>query len=164
MKNREWKSEWMKSLASLGLLAALALSTTLATPALAQGNGSRRLVVPLTDPSQPVKLEVGLMMGSIRIEAHEGSEVIVTATMEEVEEEIEQVDGMFRIPNTGMGLEIEERNNRVEISTGMMSREIELSILVPRETSMEASTVNGGVIVVEGVTGELELNNVNGPI
>lgn len=146
------------------LVAGLVLGATLPAPAAAQANAVQRLVVPLTDPSQPVRLEVGLMMGSIRVEAYEGTEVIVTATMEEVEEEIEQVDGMFRIPNSGIGLEIEERNNRVEISTGLMNREMELSIQVPRQTSIEASTVNGGVIVVEGVSGELELNNVNGPI
>lgn len=165
---RVWKSETRKSsriqAAPAVLVLAAAAALCVAAPVAAQGNGSQRLVVPLSDPAEPARLEVGLLMGSIRVEAHEGAEVIVEVTTEKVDEHVEQVDGMFRIPNTSLGLEIEERNNRVEISTGIMNRQMDLKILVPRRTSMEVATVNGGEIVVEGVTGELELDNVNGPI
>ena len=133
---------------------------------------AERLVVPLSDPSKPAAIEVSLVSGSIRVTGSATKEVVIDARSEdegEAEEREERPEsgdrqGMKRIPNTALGLEAEEENNRVSISADSWSREISLRIEVPAGSSLELSTVNGGDIEVEGVTGELELSNTNGEI
>jgi hypothetical protein len=72
--------------------------------------------------------------------------------------------GMRRIPNAAIGLEVEEKGNRVEIGAESWARPIDLRIEVPRASSVEASTVNDGDLVVRGLSGEISLSNTNGEI
>lgn len=145
----------------------LLLLTALAATVSAQ---SETVAVPLSDPSQPAFVEAGLVTGSIRVEAYDGDEVLVevTSDMEPIggsgEGEKATRGGLRRVRGTGLGLEVEEEDNQVEISTDSWKRAVDLRLRVPRRTSLRLSTVNGGSIAVSGVTGELELSNVNGPI
>ena len=128
-----------------------------------------KVSIPLTDPNRPVFLKVGLISGSILVKGGAGKEVIVEArsSMEDEDEPKEKRSGsMKRIPNTSMGLTAEEEDNTVTVGTGMrgVSRKIDLIIQVPAKCSMTLSTVNGGDIDVESVTGDLEINNTNGSI
>jgi len=130
---------------------------------------AERLVVPLTDPTKPAAIEVSLVSGSIRVTGSATKEVVIDARSEDEgkisrDRDREERQGMRRIPNTALGLEAEEEDNRVSISADSWSRGIELQIEVPAGSSLELSTVNGGDIEVEGVTGELELSNTNGEI
>ena len=43
-------------------------------------------------------------------------------------------------------------------------RDTDLTIQVPVKTSLKLSCINGGDIVVEGVSGEIEVNNTNGGV
>jgi hypothetical protein len=72
--------------------------------------------------------------------------------------------GMRRIPNQSFGLSVEERDNEVEISAESWRVATDLRVLVPASTRLEISCVNSGDIKVEGVTGDMELSNVNGNI
>ena len=45
-----------------------------------------------------------------------------------------------------------------------LNENVDLEVRVPRRTSVHASLVNGGDIVITGVTGEHELSNVNGDV
>lgn len=72
--------------------------------------------------------------------------------------------GMKRIPNHSFGLRVEEDNNEVEVSADSWRVAMDLRILVPANTRLEVSCVNSGDIKVEGVTGDMELSNVNGSI
>lgn len=127
-------------------------------------NGAKQVVVPLSEPGQPGSLESSLIQGSIRVEGYDGDTVIVDATPRKMEEQPERVDGMLRIPNSSLGLTIEEKNNEVTVSADWMSQAIALVIRVPRQTSLNLSCVNHCELEVDGVTGDLELSNVNGPI
>jgi hypothetical protein len=70
--------------------------------------------------------------------------------------------GLRRIPNPTRELSAEEEDNEVAVRSG--HRPVDLRITVPAASSLWLSTVSGGVVDVEGVTGELELHNTNGPI
>ncbi len=124
------------------------------------------IVVPLSSPGEPAVLEAGLMNGSISVTAYDGTEVIVETSLEEDDDASDRRDkgGLKRIPNNSIGLTIEERNNRVEISGDWSSRSVNLVVRVPRRTSLNLSTVNSGDIEVSGVVGDHELSNVNGAI
>jgi hypothetical protein len=179
----EEKEETMRQRSLWILILALLLVGAARLPAQ---DGSNRIVVPLSEPGEPARLSASLVQGTIVVEAYDGAEVIVeTRHRSDDDEDCEDCDhdsdseddsddsddegrrstaGLRRIPNMNVGLTAEERNNRVEISSESWNRRVDLVIQVPRRTSLELSTVNGGELRVTGVEGDHELQNTNGGI
>ncbi|MCB9378446.1 MAG: DUF4097 family beta strand repeat protein [Holophagales bacterium] len=156
----------MKRKIYLGL-AMLALWT--GSAALAAGASTERLTVPLTDPARPAHVEVGLVMGGVKVVGAAVKEVTIEANVRDDEGDEERAAkpgraGMKRIPNSSFGLEAEEKDNRVEISSRSWAQAVDLVVTVPAGSSLELSTVNDGDLIVEGVEGELALHNTNGEI
>jgi hypothetical protein len=146
----------------LGAALAAALGAVLAAAAFAQE--TRQVVVPLSDPNGPVTLHADLLNGSISVTGYEGTEVLIETTIDAEEDEGEEHAGLRRIPNTSVGLTVEERANTVSIESDWSARSTHLIIKVPRRTSVHLATVNDGDLEVTGVTGDHELENVNGAI
>lgn len=162
------------------ILMGLALLICAALLGYAQDTKTDRAVVPLTDPSKPVLIKAEVLTGSINVKGYEGKEVIVEAKVrersltdegEEYEEQEEDQDekdkasriaGMKRIGYASTGLEVEETNNVVSISTESWKHAVDITIQTPRASSLELHTTNDGNIFVENVSGELEVENVNG--
>jgi hypothetical protein len=128
-----------------------------------------QLVVPLSEPGKPFKLNVGLVNGSIKVQTYEGKDIIIDASADDrkkKEKEPANAGGMKRI-TAGNGLDIsaEEKNNRVTVHSDSWKGNITLVIKVPQsEASMKLSTVNNGDINVSNVSGEMEISNTNGAI
>lgn len=137
---------------------------------MAQEPAPDRVNVPLTDPSRPVVLKIGLISGSITVKGGAVKEVSVEArtrsTEDGDEEKSERPRGLKRIKNTSSGLTVEEDDNVVSVSTGSMggSRTVDLILRVPTNCSMNLSTVNDGNIEVDNVNGDLEVNCTNGSV
>lgn len=152
------------------ILGLAALALTSASAALATEPFRERLSVPLSDPSRPARLEVALVMGGITVVGGgSNQEVLIEAVARAGEDdEGEEVEpsrrGLRRIPNDTLGLEAEEKDNRVSISAESWRQSLDLRVTVPSGSSLVLSSVNGGDLVVEGVEGELELHNTNGSI
>jgi DUF4097 and DUF4098 domain-containing protein YvlB len=156
------------------ILAALFLVslTTTAPAALAAEPFHEKLTVPLTDPARPAHVEIALVMGGVTVVGGAVEEVTIEASarVEEDEGEVDAEDerperrGMRRIPNTALGLEAEEKDNRVEITSDSWRQPVDLKITVPLASTLVVSTVNDGELAVDGVEGELELHNTNGGI
>ena len=143
-------------------LAAIAL-LALARAAIAQPDGE--IVVPLSDPSRPVVLEVSAIRGSVTVIGADTDQVRVAPLdgpqrIEPVEPQRNE-QGLRRIANTTFGVTVEEADNTVSVRVTSGSEETGVRVSVPRQTSVRARTVNDGDVVVEGVTGEHELSNVN---
>ena len=139
------------------------------TWALAQDATADKVNVPLSDPSRPVMLKVGLISGSITVKGGSVKDVTVEARVratEDDEEKAEKPRGLKLIPNNSTGLTVEEDDNVVSVSTGMRggSRTVDLTLRVPTNCSMHLSTVNDGNIEVENVNGDLEVNCTNGSV
>ncbi|MEN6309989.1 MAG: DUF4097 family beta strand repeat-containing protein, partial [Acidobacteriota bacterium] len=62
------------------------------------------------------------------------------------------------------GLQVEEEDNTVRISTESWKQAIDLIVQVPVSSSLEIRSMNDGSIVVENVSGNLEVQNQRGPI
>jgi len=150
---------------SVTILFVLMLLSSLPSGVSAQSASDQRIAVPLTDPSRPVRLEVDLFSGQIEIEGYDGREVVIVAR-NETATQVEPGDtgGMKRIPNTALGLTVEEQQNAVRVSGDWRNRTVSVLIRVPTRTSASVTSVTGGNIVVRGLTGELELQNTNGGI
>ena len=154
---------------------ALALLVTMAaTGAKAQDALVDQLTVPFSEPARPGTVRVGLLNGSIKVVGYEGKDVQLTARVRSDGDEPEhdhdedsqraKSAGMRRLRNTSTGLVVEEEDNIMEISVEAMSRTVDVSLKVPRRTSLELNTTNDGDIDVDGVEGEFEINNTNGAV
>ena len=143
----------------------IALFSMIMLNAIGQETQKEQLVIPLSNPDQPGFLEVGGVNCSIHIIGYDGKEVIIDASSKgKIAKITEAKNGMKKINASSMSIEAEERNNKIEISSGFSSRGILFEIKVPMNFSLELSTVNNGVIKVENVNGEINASNVNGPI
>ncbi|HEX8656671.1 MAG TPA: DUF4097 family beta strand repeat-containing protein, partial [Hymenobacter sp.] len=144
----------------------------LALPALAQDadkDSKEQLKVALSSPNKPGSLEVSLVNGFIHVTGYSGKEVVIDAVARPSKpsrrSEASTPSGMRRLSaGTGLSLTAEEHNNRIELSTDSHMRPVDLTIKVPQNFSLQLGTVNNGDIIVENVSGVLEVSNVNGPI
>jgi DUF4097 and DUF4098 domain-containing protein YvlB len=151
-------------------------------PVLAQEN-AHRLTVPLSNASKPAELDVGLVLGTIRVAAGDAGAVVIEARRDQDDDcddcgpvsgrakdksskEGKTLDGGLRRISSGSSLDVsaDEENNKVTVRSHGIPRHLVLRLQVPAGSSLRLSTVSGGAIDVDGVTGELELHNTNGPI
>ncbi len=131
---------------------------------------NEKLVVPLSKPGSPGKLEVGQVRGDITIEAYDGDEVIIEATAKTDDDDCNSCGerrnapaGMKRIASTSVELEASENNNKVEIETNSWKKAIDLDIKIPAKFDLDVSTVYGH-IRISGISGAMEISGVNGPL
>ena len=144
---------------------------------------SNRLVVPLSNPAKPARVEISSMQGGIKVIGYEGKEVIVESKAREqalgAKEEPEEMDaeeakdaakakeksaGMKKIALDNAGLTAEESNNVVTVEVESWKRAMDLTVRVPFNSSLKVETQNNGEISVENVSGEIEVENLNGGI
>jgi hypothetical protein len=129
---------------------------------------TQQLVVPLSEPGKPYKLEANLYHGSIKVTGYEGKEIVIDVEADTSEEKGDdnEAQGMKRIPSGGgLDLKAEEDNNTVQINAGLSQKLVGLTIKVPREGGkLKLGTRVAGDISVDDVSGEVEINNVNGDI
>ena len=130
----------------------------LAIPLLAE-----RINVPLRDPSRAALVKMSTVNGSIQVKAHNAKDIVV-----ELDDSGPRTrnapNGMKEIFSGGVGVNIEEENNVVTISTGLSEHSIDLVVQVPLNTSLKLNAVDDGDILVENVEGEIEVNNVDGDV
>ncbi|HET6528351.1 MAG TPA: DUF4097 family beta strand repeat-containing protein [Balneolaceae bacterium] len=131
-------------------------------PALA--NAQERVVIPLTNPGEPGSLSVEVIMGSVSVTGYDGKEVIIKYSGGQMKEEPQKVteEGLRRISDNAIGFEVTEENNHVEIE-GSPMQSVDFEISVPRNFSLNLSSVNGS-LHVQDVAGEIELEAVNGEV
>ena len=139
----------------------------IANVTLGQENGVDLFTVPLSSPGSPGKLVLDQISGSISVQGYQGNEVIVKASFGSKKEHYKndnRHEGMKRVKNSSLNISAEEKNNVVRILNEQWNRPTDLEIKVPRNFSLKLSTVNDGNILVNGVSGEMEISNVNGEI
>lgn len=140
---------------------------------IAQEGKTDRATVPFSDPSKPGFIEASVYNGSVIVRGYEGKEVIIEATVREklVSEEKEKKEpgekarGMRRISGaSGTGLEVEEKDNVMDIDVSALKQTVDLTIRVPFNTSMEIGSYSNGEVLIENITGAIEANNYNGKV
>jgi hypothetical protein len=141
----------------------LLLSAAVAGTAGAQ---NERAVIPFSDPAAPKRLQVNLLHGSIAITGYGGKEVIIESkpSGSSRQRRREPPPGMRRLENNSAGITAEESGNLVKVTAPPAGNINELAIQVPVDTSVKLNTVNGRVISVEGISGEIDAQSTNGGI
>jgi DUF4097 and DUF4098 domain-containing protein YvlB len=146
----------MKSL----ILSALVVSSL----SLAQTAPTRH-TIPLTDPGRPARVHIESVNGAIHVEGHAGKDVILEVAYSGAPRRERNVDtkGMKRLDLGMDGLEAEEQNNQVKIESGGPGK-MDLHVLVPAQSSVKVESVDGGDLRLEGISGGVEAECVNGKI
>ncbi|OGU32044.1 MAG: hypothetical protein A2X67_08650, partial [Ignavibacteria bacterium GWA2_55_11] len=141
-----------------------------AAAVIAQETVGDKFTVPLTDANRPVQLQVSLHGARLTVKGGAIKNVVVESSYKPEEDEDREDSGkrhgLRRIPNLSSGLSIEEENNEVTVSSGRMNdaSNLHVTVNVPSLTSAKLSLINGDDIIVEGITGELEVSCTNGGI
>jgi len=145
--------------------------------ALAQDSANDRVVIPARNSSHPRMVNIHTLNGGVTVKAYAGRDVVVEshestrtgrdrerARGRESSRAPAEVDGLKRLDLPGnAGLEIDEEDNVINIRT-RPTHNVDVVVSVPRDTSVKVHCTNGGDIVVEGVHGEIDVNNLNGRI
>lgn len=129
------------------------------------------VTIPLTNPSKPGFLKMGIINGSITVKGISGKEVIIKGTKRvEVDKHNNRkskvnsnTSGLKRISNSSLEFSAEEFDNVVRV-TGSHQGTTDFEIQVPTNFSLKISTINRGEIYVENVNGTMDISNINGKI
>jgi hypothetical protein len=173
----------MKNTLSLVFLAMLTGSMQVANAA------EKSYSLSLSKPGEPVSIDIEVYRGSITLVGYKGDTIEISAKtsvfagkdkdLKKVKAKINQstssrsTEGLKSVKSQSMRLEIEERNNEVEISSEVSNQHVDLVIKVPQRSSIDVELYKGGDINVDGVSGGLELEayqgmiiakNISGPI
>ncbi len=141
------------------LLFSLLLTAGCATSLRAQD----KLTIPFSSTTKPRKLQINLPRGNITIRAYEGQEVVVESNGFVSRARNGRKDpppGMHRIEGDA-DPHVSEQNNTVKIDPGWLSGGGNITVQVPAQTSVNATTMSG-TIHVENISGEIEVNSMNG--
>ena len=154
----------MKTIKHTGLvLVAMMLTLRL----VAQNENKQQLVIPLTNPGKPYKLDVSLVTGSIKVIGYEGKDIVIDAETEHSKREEKTYEGGMRRIRSAENLDViaNEKDNQVNITSGMPSKSVNFTIKVPHGTTqVKLRTVNGGYIEASDISGDMEISNTNGRI
>lgn len=133
---------------------------------LAAQDSGDQIKVPFRDPSGAKTLKVSLQNGSVTVKGYNGAEALIGTSGGRFSSRTRHPsnipEGMHRIDNASMGLDVTEENNVINVvgdnSTG------HVTIQVPVQTSLVLRSVNGGAIEVENISGAIDANHTNGSI
>jgi hypothetical protein len=146
----------------------------------AQQSAGDRVNVSFSDPAKPGFVTAYVNAGSITIKGYSGKEVIIEAKLHDQptrtrgrDEIPDKAKGMKRITANRTGLVVEEEENEMKIYVAGHDNDVDLDIQVPFQTSLKVASHEGGDVLVEKVTGEIEavcsdgdltLKNISGSV
>lgn len=127
--------------------------------------------VPLSNPSKPGTLKMGILNGSITVKGYSGNEVIVKGTIRESKKKYysgrktdkKSTSGLKRISVSSLEFSATEYDNEVRVRSSHHGT-TDFEIQVPKNFSLKISTTNRGDIYVENVNGTMDISNTNGKI
>ena len=123
------------------------------------------VTIPFRDPNGAKTLKVSLENGSVTVRGYEGKDALIETggRINGHERRPSHVpEGMHRIDNMSMGLDVTEDNNTITVVGGNNTGHV--TIQVPVQTSLVLRSVNGGSIEVENISGSIDANHTNGGI
>jgi hypothetical protein len=144
-----------------------AVLALLAGSATAQENQPQQIVVPLSRPAQPGKLLLDRHQGSVTVRGYEGNVVLIKASLRRSTGEApadRDAEGLRPVSAAAIQLDAHEVDNVVIINAHSRNKSIDLDILVPARFALKLAVLDDGDVVVDGLTGDVEVNNPYGRV
>jgi hypothetical protein len=149
---------------TFSLRAAFALALIMAAaPSVAQGK-PEIFNIPLSRPGEPISLDIGMKSAHITVIGEDRVDAEFEVSIEAGERVIVTPSGPQSLSNAGYAFEIDERDNQISVDTDWRNNKVVLVARIPKMADLEIGTIYDSVIIVNNVSGDLELSNVNGPI
>jgi hypothetical protein len=152
----------MKHSILLGLIVA-----SLAAFCPAQESQVEQIVVPLTNPGQPGELIIERHQGAISVRAYQGAVVLIKASLRRSAQRAttgREAEGLIPISVAAIQLDAQEVGNVVSVDAHTRNKSVDLEILVPFRFSVRLGVRDDGDVLVEGLSGEVEVDNPYGHI
>jgi DUF4097 and DUF4098 domain-containing protein YvlB len=128
------------------------------------------VTVPLSNPSKPGLLKVGIINGSITVKGISGKEAVVKGVKRKTKSYYSgrktsknDTKGLKRISNNSLEFSVKEYDNTVRVESSPKGT-TDFEIEIPANFSLKLSTINKGEILVENVNGVIDVSNLNGKI
>jgi len=141
---------------SLALLLTLSTGIAFAQPQV--------IDIPLSRPGETVNLEISVISAHIEVIGEDRQDASFEVSVQEGTRKIITPSGTQSLKTGAYSVEVEEQDNHIEVDTDWRANKVKIVARVPRNTNLDLSTVNDGVIIVSNINGKLVLENVNGPI
>ncbi len=122
------------------------------------------IVIPLSSPGEPVTLDVSIISAYIEVIGEDREDAEFAVSVEMGSRQIITPSGAKALTGGAYSLEVDEDDNHITVDTDWRADKVHIVARIPRRADLELSTTNDGEIVVRGVSGNLQLENTNGPI
>jgi hypothetical protein len=123
--------------------------------------------VKLSSPGKPATLSLDVPWADIRITGTDGDTVTVESTLTQTNAKPARPGALRRLDNE-VSFELTEKDNVVTLRLAgdnpWAGHDAEFKISVPRTIALNLKTDAGGDLVVQGVEGDVEINNMNGEV
>jgi DUF4097 and DUF4098 domain-containing protein YvlB len=120
--------------------------------------------VPLSRPGEPVALDISIISAHIEVIGEARDDAQFELSVLEGARKIITPSGTKSLGISAYSVEVEERDNQISLDSDWRADRVQIVARLSRRADLELSTVNDGVIKVENITGNLSLQNTNGPI
>jgi DUF4097 and DUF4098 domain-containing protein YvlB len=144
------------------------LSLVFTGMALAQPEDKKELTrLQFSDPKTQGHVDIHLLEGSIEIVGHDSEDIVVYANRpmrDQFKSQKAERNGLRAVRARSSGIEIKEVKNHLRISSEHWANRVHLYLMVPRKTSLNLHLVNGGYVMAKGVSGEHNIEVVNGAL
>ncbi len=154
------------NLPSLLLRSLLLVSLAAAPLARADDEGSTA-TVKLSAPGKPATLVLDMPWADIRITGVDGDTITVDSSLNQKNSKPSRPGALRRLDNE-VSFELLEKDNVVTVSlagdSAWAGHDTEFKISVPRAMALNLKTDAGGDLSVQGVEGDIEVNNLNGEV
>jgi hypothetical protein len=144
-----------------------AFIAALAGPTSARENQAEQIIVPLTRPDRPGKLVLERHRGSISVKAYEGTVVLIKASLRPSPGSAPagaDAEGLKPISTAAIQLDAQEADNVVTVDAHTRTKSVDLDVFVPVRFSLKLGVRDDGDVVVEGLAGDMEVDNPFGHV
>ncbi|MEM6818592.1 MAG: hypothetical protein AAF578_07360 [Pseudomonadota bacterium] len=125
---------------------------------------SEPITIDLSQPDQPVSFKLGMLSANIQVIGERRKDITLEVDGSKSGQRIVTPSGSQPISAGSYRLSVTEDNNEVKVSSSWNRSTLDIVARVPMDASLDLWTTNDGTIVVRDVTGEMQLQNTNGPI
>jgi hypothetical protein len=146
----------------------LALLASLAAAPLARADDEgSTATVKLSAPDKPATFTLDVPWAEIHITGVDGDNITVDSSLNQKSNKPARPGALRRLDNE-VSFELTEKDNVVTLSIGgdnpWSAHDAEFKISVPRSIALNLKTGTGGDLVVKGVEGDVEIENMNGEV
>ena len=134
---------------------------------IAQQDQPEQIVVPLTRPDKPGRLIIERHQGSISVRGYEGDVVLVKAFLRRSTGTAvadRDAEGLKPVSAAAIQLDAQEVDNVVTVDAHSRNKSIDLDISVPARFALKLGVLDDGDVIVDGLTGDVEVNNPYGRV